>query len=161
MCFPSKKKAKPERAVFCAARILIIRIGSRQAGILLQRTRVDEAVILTRGYLFDRPGLLIFCSLASPVFFLNDFCLAGSAVAGALLSCRNGRVALVRNGATSRRHGESKGPPRLNGTQSSRRRTPLAVLWKKIITIFKFIILNHKYYNKIFTNIYSHKLQII
>jgi hypothetical protein len=27
--------------------------------------------------------------------------------------------------------------------------------------IFKFVILNHKYYNKVFKNIYSHKLQII
>jgi hypothetical protein len=29
------------------------------------------------------------------------------------------------------------------------------------IIIFKFIILNDKYYNNVFRNIYSHKLQII
>jgi hypothetical protein len=40
--------------------------------------------------------------------------------------------------------------------------TLLAWLVKKVkIKIFKFIILNDKYYNKVFRNIYSHKLQII
>jgi hypothetical protein len=40
--------------------------------------------------------------------------------------------------------------------------TLLAWLVKKIkIIIFKFIILNDKYYNKVFKNIYSYKLQII